>query len=112
VVAAIGSPDRPLPAPGFLALAGVLAGERREPRVWWVVAGRRTPLVQVTNDAGRHWQTMRAHGLPSQVCAVTRVSAADDHVAWVVARYGSRSETALFETNGAGRTWRRVRLFK
>jgi photosystem II stability/assembly factor-like uncharacterized protein len=80
------------------------------PRVWWIVAGRRNPLVQVTSDAGRHWRTARAHGLPSH-CSVTKVSAADDRVAWVVARYRSRSETALFETRDAGRTWRRV-IFK
>jgi photosystem II stability/assembly factor-like uncharacterized protein len=82
------------------------------PRVWWVVAGGRRPLVQVTSDAGRHWQTVSAQGLPPSVCAVTRVSAADDRVAWVVARYRSRSESALFETSDAGRTWRRVTVFK
>jgi hypothetical protein len=81
-------------------------------RVWWVVAGRRQPLIQVTNDAGRHWQTVSAQGLPARVCAVTKVSAADDRVAWVVAHYRSRSETALFETRDAGLTWRRVTLFK
>jgi photosystem II stability/assembly factor-like uncharacterized protein len=82
------------------------------PRVWWLVAGRRKPLVQVTNDAGRHWQNVSAHGLPPRVCAVTKVTAADDRVAWAVARYRSRSETALFQTRDAGLTWRRVTLFK
>jgi len=82
------------------------------PRVWWVVAGRRKALVQVTNDAGRRWHTVIPHGLSPRVCAVTKVSAADGRVAWVVARYRSQSETALFETRDAGRTWRRVTLFR
>lgn len=82
------------------------------PRVWWIVAGRRKALVQVTRDAGRHWQAVSTDGLPRGVCTVTKVSAADDRTAWVVARDGSRSETALFETKDAGRTWRRVMLLK
>jgi photosystem II stability/assembly factor-like uncharacterized protein len=88
------------------------------PRVWWVVTGRRKPVVQVTTDAGRRWQTLSAHGLPPGACAVTRVSGADDRVAWVVARYGSESQTgsgsqtALFETRDAGRAWRRVTFLK
>jgi photosystem II stability/assembly factor-like uncharacterized protein len=98
--------------PNFSPWPAFLPASVANPRVWWIVAGRRNPLVQVTTDAGRHWQTASAHGLPPRVCAVTKVSAADDRVAWVVARSRSRSETALFETRDAGRTWRRVTLFK
>ena len=80
------------------------------PHVWWIVAGRRKVLAQVTTDAGRDWRTVNADGLPGSACAVRSVTAADGRVAWVIARVGSEFETALFATSDAGRTWRRVRL--
>jgi photosystem II stability/assembly factor-like uncharacterized protein len=77
--------------------------------VWWIVAGRSRPLVQVTADAGRRWRTAVARGLPSGACSVMSVSAADADVAWVVARQG-RYGSALFQTSNGGRTWRRTVL--
>jgi photosystem II stability/assembly factor-like uncharacterized protein len=77
--------------------------------VWWIVAGRSRPLVQVTADAGRRWRTGVARGLPSGTCSVISVSAANANDAWVVARQG-RNGTALFQTRDGGRTWRRTIL--
>ena len=74
--------------------------------VWWIVAGRSRPLVQVTADAGRRWRTAAAHGLPSGACSVMSVSAANANDAWVIARQGS-DRNALFQTRDGGRTWRR-----
>jgi photosystem II stability/assembly factor-like uncharacterized protein len=78
--------------------------------VWWIVAGRRQTFAHVTSDAGHHWHTVVAHGLPRRSCAVTRVSAADASLAWVVARYGRGLNTALFQTRDGGRTWHRATL--
>jgi photosystem II stability/assembly factor-like uncharacterized protein len=92
--------------PYFTALwpAGVASA-----RVWWVVAGRSRPTVQVTTDAGRQWRTVVARGLPSRACSVTSVSPAGPNVAWVVARDGG-SGSALFQTVDGGRTWHRTTL--
>ena len=79
-------------------------------RVWWIVAGRDETVVQVTGDAGRHWRSVVARGLPRRACAVTSVTAADMQDAWVVARYGPGRDTALYGTGDGGRTWQRVRL--
>jgi photosystem II stability/assembly factor-like uncharacterized protein len=79
-------------------------------RVWWVVAGRRQTLVQVSRNAGHDWQTVAGRGLPNQSCAVTRVSAANRRVAWAVARDGRGHESALFQTRDGGRTWHRADL--
>jgi photosystem II stability/assembly factor-like uncharacterized protein len=80
-------------------------------RVWWIVAGRSRPVVQVTSDAGRDWQTIAARGLPTRPCSVMSVSAANARVAWVVAQSdGARS--ALFQTSDGGRSWHRVNLFR
>jgi photosystem II stability/assembly factor-like uncharacterized protein len=78
-------------------------------RVWWVVAGRSRPVVQVTSDGGRQWRRVVARGLPSRSCSVTSVSAATASVAWVVAR-GSGANTFLFRTADGGRSWHRVIL--
>jgi photosystem II stability/assembly factor-like uncharacterized protein len=78
-------------------------------RVWWLVAGRNRPVVQVTTDAGRHWRTVPARGLPTRPCSILSVSAAGRNAAWVVARDVGRS-TALFRTTDGGRTWMRVVL--
>jgi photosystem II stability/assembly factor-like uncharacterized protein len=80
-----------------------------DPHVWWIVAGRSRPLVQVTADAGRRWRTAVARGLPSGACSVVSVSAASANDAWVVARQG-RYGSALFQTRDGGRTWRRAVL--
>jgi photosystem II stability/assembly factor-like uncharacterized protein len=77
--------------------------------VWWIVAGRSRPLVQVTADAGQRWRTAVARGLPSGACSVVSVSAANANDAWVVARQG-RYGSALFQTRDGGRTWRRTVL--
>jgi hypothetical protein len=79
--------------------------------VWWIVAGLRRPVVQVTADAGRQWRAVVAHGLPSRACSVMSVSAAGADVAWVVARQGT-SGSALFQTRDGGRTWRRTVLLR
>jgi photosystem II stability/assembly factor-like uncharacterized protein len=76
-------------------------------RVWWIVAGRSRAVVQVTRDAGRHWKTVVARGLPARSCSVTSVSAADANTAWVVARERG-SDIALFQTADGGRTWHRA----
>jgi photosystem II stability/assembly factor-like uncharacterized protein len=78
-------------------------------RVWWIVAGRSQPTAQVTTDAGQHWRTVTAHGLPSRSCSVTSISAANATDAWAVAR-GAGYNTALLQTVDGGRTWRRVTL--
>ncbi|HZQ81823.1 MAG TPA: hypothetical protein VFB25_07610 [Gaiellaceae bacterium] len=78
-------------------------------RVWWVVAGRRHQIVQVTADAGQHWRAVIARGLPTEPCSVMSVSASSARVAWVVARRGPAS-TALFETSDGGSTWHQVNL--
>lgn len=80
-------------------------------RVWWIVAGRSRPLVQVTSDAGRHWQTVVARGLPTRPCSVISVSAASRKVAWVVAR-DQGSNSALFQTRNGGRSWHRLSLLR
>lgn len=77
--------------------------------VWWIVAGRSTPLVQVTADAGRRWRTTVARGLPGTTCSVMSVSAASASDAWVVARQGKYG-SALFRTSDGGRTWRSTAL--
>jgi photosystem II stability/assembly factor-like uncharacterized protein len=94
--------------PYFTALwpASVVDG-----RVWWIVAGRSKPLVQVTTDGGRRWRMVVAHGLPSRPCSVTSVSAASANVAWVVAR-GRGYSSGLFQTSDGGRTWHRVVLHR
>jgi photosystem II stability/assembly factor-like uncharacterized protein len=80
-------------------------------RVWWIVAGRSRPLAQVTSDAGRHWQTVIARGLPTRPCSVMSVSAASRKVAWVVAR-DQGSNSALFQTRDGGRSWHRLSLLR
>jgi photosystem II stability/assembly factor-like uncharacterized protein len=80
-------------------------------RVWWIVAGRSRPVVQVTRNAGRRWHTVGARGLPTRPCSVMSVSAAGTNVAWVVARHGG-SNTALFQTGDGGRTWHRTILLR
>ncbi len=79
-------------------------------QVWWLVTGRNRPTVQVTADAGQHWRTTPARGLPSQPCSILRVSAASANAAWVVARVGHGS--ALFRTSDGGRTWRPTVLLR
>jgi photosystem II stability/assembly factor-like uncharacterized protein len=74
-------------------------------RVWWLVSGRSQPTVQVTADAGDHWQTVPARGLPSRPCSIVSVSAASSKSVWAVARVGNGS--ALFRTSDSGRTWKR-----
>jgi photosystem II stability/assembly factor-like uncharacterized protein len=81
------------------------------PRVWWIVAGRSRPVVQVTSDGGRRWRAVVARGLPSRPCSVTSVSAASASVAWVVAR-GSGADSFLFRTADGGRSWHRVILLR
>lgn len=78
-------------------------------RVWWIVAGRSRPTVQVTADAGRRWKTVVAHGLPARSCSVVSIGAVNATDAWAVAR-GAGYDTALFQTVDGGRTWRRVTL--
>jgi photosystem II stability/assembly factor-like uncharacterized protein len=79
-------------------------------RLWWIVSGRTRPLVQVTADAGQHWRTVVARGLPIRPCSIVSVSAASANAAWVVARSGTYS-SALYETKNGGRSWlRRVLL--
>lgn len=78
-------------------------------RVWWIVAGGSRSAVQVTADAGKHWRTATAQGLPSRRCSVTNISAANANDAWAVAR-GAGYNTALFQTVDGGRIWRRVTL--
>jgi photosystem II stability/assembly factor-like uncharacterized protein len=78
-------------------------------RVWWVVAGRGRPVVQVTTDGGQRWRTVVARGLPTRPCSVTSVSAASAITAWVVARDEGAS-TSLFQTEDGGRTWHRTIL--
>jgi photosystem II stability/assembly factor-like uncharacterized protein len=80
-------------------------------QVWWIVAGRSRPVVQVTTDAGRRWRTVAARGLPTRRCSITSVSAAGANVALVVAREG-RGGSALFETRNGGRTWHRTVLLR
>jgi photosystem II stability/assembly factor-like uncharacterized protein len=72
-------------------------------QVWWVVAGG---VVQVTTDAGRHWRSVAAHGLPAARCSVSSVSAASATAAWVVAG------GVLYRTGDGGRTWQRVTLLR
>jgi len=80
-------------------------------RVWWIVAGRSRPVVQVIRNAGQKWHTVGARGLPTRPCSVTSVSAAGANVAWVVAR-DRGSNTALFQTGDGGRTWHRTILLR
>jgi photosystem II stability/assembly factor-like uncharacterized protein len=80
-------------------------------RVWWIVAGRSRPIVQVTSDAGRRWHSVAARGLPTRSCSVTSVSASGAKVAWAVARDGG-SNTGLFRTGDGGRTWQRTTLLR
>jgi photosystem II stability/assembly factor-like uncharacterized protein len=79
--------------------------------VWWIVAGRNRPVVQVTSNAGRQWHRVLARGLPTRPCAVTSVSAAGRNTAWVVAR-DRGPNTALFQTGDGGRTWHRTILLR
>lgn len=79
-------------------------------RVWWIVAGRDRPSVQVTVDGGKTWRTVAARGLPGRPCSVLNVSAAGPSDAWVVARV-DRQSTALYRTTDGGRVWHRVDLF-
>lgn len=71
--------------------------------VWWVVNQGR---VSITTDAGRHWRTTRAKGLPRNGCAVREVSAVDARRAWLVARV--QDAKLLFATSNGGRTWRKL----
>jgi photosystem II stability/assembly factor-like uncharacterized protein len=80
-------------------------------RAWWVVATGRRPLVQITDDGGRHWREFVPRGLPSRPCAVASVSAASVRVAWAVVRTAG-DESGLYETRDAGRSWRRVTLVR
>jgi photosystem II stability/assembly factor-like uncharacterized protein len=79
-------------------------------RVWWLVTGRDRPTVQVTTDAGQHWRTTPARGLPRRPCSILSVSAASPKAAWVAARIGHGS--ALFRTSDGGRTWNRTVLLR
>ena len=79
--------------------------------VWWIVSSGLKPLVQITDNAGQTWQTIVPRGLPPRVCAVTRVSAANNRIAWVVAR-SSTYESRLYQTRDGGHTWRRVTLLR
>lgn len=79
--------------------------------VWWVVAGRDRPIVQVTTDAGRTWRSVVARGLPTRRCSIVDVSAAGPNDAWVRVVTG-RYRSDLFRTSDGGRTWRRVDLFR
>jgi photosystem II stability/assembly factor-like uncharacterized protein len=94
------SPQTGLPFPSSWP-AGVAS-----PSVWWIVARGR---VQRTSDAGRHWVSVAAHGLPTQPC-VNEVSVADTRTAWVVVPYGGHDDGALFQTHDGGRSWSRVAL--
>lgn len=80
--------------------------------VWWIVAGGRQPVVQVTSDSGHHWRNVPARGLPHGSCAINAVSAATAHDAWLVARVGPGNQTALFRTHDGGRTWARIPLLR
>ena len=97
------------PLSGYFA--GLWPASVVDARVWWIVAGRSRPLVQVTSDAGRHWPTVVARGLPTRPCSVISVSAASRKVAWVVAR-DQGSNSALFQTRNGGRSWHRLSLLR
>lgn len=89
------------------------------PRVWWIVSGRKRVTVQVTRDAGRHWSSVVAKGLPTSTCAMTSTSAANARVAWAIASFHSgynkqlgatMYSSALYQTTDGGRNWKRVQL--
>jgi photosystem II stability/assembly factor-like uncharacterized protein len=89
-------------------------------RVWWIVSSSHMQTsVQLTQDAGRHWSSVVARGLPVSDCAVTSVSAASTRAAWAIATTSSRyvsqlgvtvTSTGLFATKDGGRSWKRVEL--
>lgn len=81
------------------------------PRVWWIVSSGPKPLVQITQNAARTWQTVVPRGLPRGACAVTSASAASNSVAWAVAR-SSTNDTRLYQTRDGGRTWRPITLLR
>jgi photosystem II stability/assembly factor-like uncharacterized protein len=87
-------------------------GSVADARVWWIVAGRLQQTVQITRDGGRHWHTVVATGLPTRLCAVASLSAANARVAWAIARYGGGDSTALFQTRDSGSSWKHVRLLR
>ncbi len=90
------------------------------PPVWWVVSsGSKQTTVQLTKDAGRHWSSITATGLPPLTCSVTDISAVSASDAWAVATTSSRFEKQgqvtiisnwVFTTSDGGRTWKRVEL--
>ena len=89
-------------------------------QVWWIVrSGHAQTTVQLTNDAGSHWTSIAASGLPPLTCSVTGVSAVSARRAWAVATTSSRyvgeldatiTSSWLFVTKDGGRTWKRVQL--
>jgi photosystem II stability/assembly factor-like uncharacterized protein len=79
-------------------------------RTWWIIGGRARPVVELTTDSGRNWRTIEPSGLPDRGCSVMGVSAATQRDAWIVARVGRGTDTALFQTHDGGRTWMRAPL--
>ena len=71
------------------------------PSTWWVVAGRTRATVQVTEDGGRQWRTVRPRGLTWSRYAA--VSAADGRHAWI-------SGLGVYATADEGRSWRRLNV--
>jgi photosystem II stability/assembly factor-like uncharacterized protein len=68
---------------------------------------QRTAVVELTTDSGGHWRRVEPSGLPDRSCSVVGVSAATPRDAWIVARVGRGTDTALFHTHDGGRTWAR-----
>jgi photosystem II stability/assembly factor-like uncharacterized protein len=73
-------------------------------KTWWVAEGRTTPVLSVTHDAGRTWQTFRPSELPR--ASWWEISAVGRRLAWLTTYAPGTLAGRIWATEDSGRKWR------